>query len=84
MEIIFGERYEIAVRLPWGELRRFATTLARREMDGGVVWSADGWEGPEPRLDCVIRECDGWIMGWLGGTCDTVVVLSNSPDAPLP
>lgn len=84
MEIVFGERYEIAVRLPWGELRRFATTRARREEDGAVVWTAEEWQGLEPRLDGVLRECEGWIMGWLGGTCDTVVVLSKSSDAPLP
>lgn len=84
MKIVTGAAYTISIRMPWGELITFAASEVRREADGTIAWTATGREGLEPRLDCVLKETDGWIMGWLGGTCDTVVVVSSSPDAPVP
>lgn len=83
MEIVTGETYTISIRMPWGELITFTSESVLREVDGSVAWEG-GRAGLEPRLDCVLREAEGWIMGWLGGTCDTVVVISSSPDAPAP
>lgn len=83
MEIVTGETYTIKIRMPWGELLSFTSSLVSRGADGAVTWPA-GLGPLEPRLDCVIREEEGWVMGWLGGTCDAVAVISLTEDAPLP
>lgn len=83
MRIVASETYTIRIRMPWGELLAFSASGVSRGEDGSISWP-EGHCPLEPKLDCVIREEEGWVMGWLGGTCDTVAVVSSTEDAPLP
>lgn len=84
MEVTAERSYFVRVRLPWGELASFETAGVVRAEDGSLSWPEGGSVGLSPRLDCILRETDSWVMGWLGGTCDTVAVISIHEDAPLP
>ncbi len=85
MKITEDALYHVAIRYPWGELSITEQVRVTRDgsgsllLDGGVVAT-----GLEPSVDCIIQETEGWIMGWLGGTCDTPVVVSCVENAPLP
>lgn len=70
--------------MPWGELVSFETGEALRADDGSVSWRAGCSLGLEPCLGPVIRETETWIMGWLGGTCDAVAVISEGGEGPEP
>lgn len=83
MEIEAHKRYRVVVRFPWGERRDYGEATVTREADGTLRWSVAETGGLEPYCD-VVRETDGWIMGWVGGTCDTTVVISTGEDAPEP
>jgi hypothetical protein len=84
MDIAKDTTYRIAIRFPWGELRAFECADVWRDDCGAVRWRADTSSGLDPYLDCALQETAGWVMGWLGGTSDTVVVISIDPDAPTP
>jgi len=84
MEIVEGRRYRVVVRFPWGERREFACESLVREADGTLRWAAMEEFGLEPFLDAVTAEEEGWVMGFVGGTCDVVAVLSFCDDPPEP
>lgn len=85
MEIVQGRGYRVVVRFPWGELRTYEDVGVIREADGTLHWeSGEEAGGLEPFCDMLVQETDRWIMGWMGGTCDTPVVISIDEDAPEP
>lgn len=84
MEIVVGRSYRFVVRFPWGERKEFACTAVLREGDGTIRWRERGGVGLEPYCDCVVREEEGWVMGFLSGTPDVLVVISCCEDAPEP
>ncbi len=83
MKIKTTTRCRVVVRFPWGERRDYGETDVTRDEDGTVRWTVDDPGGLEPYCD-VVRETESWIMGWVGGTCDTTVVISTGEDAPEP
>jgi hypothetical protein len=84
MDITHGTTYYIKVRLPWGELSSFTSERVTRLPDGSVRWEADEGVGLEPTIDNIMQESDTHLSGWIGGTCDTVGVISTTPDGPDP
>ena len=85
MEIVSSRGYRVVVRFPWGERREYDEIAVTRESDGTLRWqTGEDGGGLEPYCDMVVQETERWIMGWVGGTCDTSVVISLDEDAPEP
>ena len=84
MDLIAENTYRVVMRFPWGERRDVGELAVTRDPDGTVRWACEDPGVLEPYCD-VVRETDHWIMGWVGGTCDTTVVISvRGEDAPDP
>jgi len=73
----------VTIRFPWGELVRFESAVTRLA-DGSLSWLPDAHCSYEPGLDLILKETDTYVMGWLKGTCDTTVVVSQDERAPIP
>jgi hypothetical protein len=75
MKIEPGSSFKITVSYPWGAKKEFECAEVVRDDDGSIRWRSETDVGLEPCLDCAVEESERHITGWLGGSCDTTVMI---------
>lgn len=78
MKIISGQTYRILVAFPWGEKKELLSAGLTRHGDGSITWPPCGDFQLSPLLDSVVRETDEYVIGFVGGTCDTTGAVSHA------